>query len=128
MQIDGQAVQFVTLMSAVTDTTPSTPFEVAGNSGAKMVEIAAVGTVAGHAVTLQFEGSYDKTNWYLIGSQQVDATAAPTRTAAAFTLTPGNATLRHVYQLLDAYVWLRVNPTANTLGTGLTAKAYLVPV
>jgi hypothetical protein len=123
-----QASKTAPLASAVTTTTPPAGVAVDGYNGAQVAEVVAVGTAGGQAVTFQLEGSLDNANWYIVGSQQVDATASPARAAAGITLTPGNGVTRHVYQILDAYKWLRINPTANTLGTGLTATLYAVPV
>ncbi len=108
--------------------TPTTGISVDGYNGAQMVEVTAVGTVAAQAASFRFEGSYDNVNFYIIGMQEVDGVAAPTRVAAAATTTPGNGTTRTVWQLLDPYKYVRVNITANTLVTGLTASLYAVPI
>jgi hypothetical protein len=123
-----QTSALLPLATAVTGTGGQTAVPVDGYNGAQVAEVIAVGTVAAQAVTFQLEGSMDSSNWYIAGAQQIDATASPSRTAAGITLTPGAGTLRHVYQVLDAYKYLRINITANTLGTGLTASLYAVPV
>jgi hypothetical protein len=128
-----QESQLLTLCQSIKNTTaaPVGGLAVAGYNGAQMVEMVAVGTAGGQAVTFKFRGSFDGVNKYDVGYQQVDAVAAPARSVSAITLTPGNGTVRGVYQMLDAYPLLFVEPSANTLsgtGAGLTGTMFMEPI
>src|SRR3954447_26982131 len=49
--------------------------------------------------TVVVEGSFDTTNWYVVGYQQVDNTLTPARAVAAISL--GAGAVNGVYALLD---------------------------
>lgn len=123
-----QAAQVSASLSLGTNITTTggnaTVATVDGYNGAQMVEATATGNAGGQAVTFTIEGSYDNANWYTAGCQQVDGIGTPSRTVAGQTITPGAGTTRHVYQVLDLYKYLRVNPSANTLGVGLSATVF----
>jgi hypothetical protein len=140
MSLDGESLgkqlsETITLCSNVTATGGAGAVSFAGYNGSLMAEITAIGTSAGHAVTLAIEGSYDGTNWYTCGIQQLATAAAPgngvTAPARAVTtgsIVAGNGTVRQSWQILDAYPYYQADPTANTLDTGVTVKVYAMPV
>ena len=74
-----------------------TPANVPGYQRAIMVEFQ---ETAGGTATVQFNGSFDGTTWYVVGHQLVSNTAAPARSVTALSVT---ANLTGVIQLLDAY-------------------------
>lgn len=122
-----EAIQ-VLICSAATGTGNQTVVDLEGYDGQIMLECTAVGTIAAQAVTFTVQGSDDGTNFYIAGYQQVDNVASPTRAVAGFTQTPGNGTVRNQLKVLDAYRYYTVNISSNTLLTGLTVRAYAVPV
>ena len=74
-----------------------TPANVPGYQRAIMVEFQ---ETAGGTATVQFNGSFDGTTWYVVGHQLVSNTASPARSVTALSVT---ASLTGVIQLLDAY-------------------------
>lgn len=70
---------------------------VAGFDAAIQVEVVENNT---GTVTLALQGSFDGTNWYAVGYQQVDNVAAPARAVATIAVTQNS---KHVYQVLDPY-------------------------
>lgn len=70
--------------------------------------------------TLQFNGSFDGTNWYVVGRQQVDNTASPSRSVTAISVTQNS---KHVYQLLDPYPQYQAVITSSSSET-LTVRLY----
>jgi hypothetical protein len=73
--------------------------------------------------TLNLEGSFDASHWYVVGYELVDNTASPARAVTALSVTQNTA---HVYQLLDLYPLLRTRPSVNS--GSLTVGLYGIPV
>jgi len=73
-------------------------------------------------VTLNIEGSFDGTNWYAVGYQQVDNTAAPTRAVAAIAVAQNT---KHVYQVLDPYPLYRARLSSISSAT-VTVRVYCI--
>lgn len=95
--------------------------DTSGFAGAQMIEIAETG---GGTATVTIQGSFDGTNWYSVGYQQVDATASPARATGGISVL---ANSRHVYQVLDAYPQLRAPVSAVAGGANVTVKSYMIP-
>lgn len=98
---------------------------LAGFNGARMLQLD--NTDSAGTATVQLQGSFDGTNWFNVGYQQVDATAAPARSVTGISVA---ANTHHVYQVLDYYGWLRAvisSPSGFTSG-GITATVYASPV
>ncbi len=94
-----------------------TPVAIAGFNGARMVQVDNSDT-AGTA-NLQLQGSFDEVNWFNLGYQQVDATAAPARAVAAIAV----AAAAPVLATPGATTSI-ASPTAGTLST-TTAYSYV---
>lgn len=88
----------------------------------QMVEI---NETAGGTATVQFQGSFDGTNWYTVGQYRIDAAAAPTRSVTALSVT---ANLKAVIQLLDLYPLVRLTTSALAGNASIIASFYGVPV
>ena len=108
------------LQNAATANGNGTPVYVGGFTGAQQVEVRETG---GGTCTLALQGSFDGTNWYAAGYQQVDGVASPARATANISVT---ANMAHVYQVLDPYPQLRAVVSASASET-VTVKLYMVP-
>lgn len=117
-----QASATKVLQTSASATGNGTNLEVDGVTGAIQLEVAETN---GGTATVNFEGLFDAANWYLVGYQQVDATASPARAAAALSVL---ANSRHVYQLLDPYPLMRARISAVATSPSVTVKGYIVGV
>ena len=114
------ASEVVVLQNAATANGNGTPINADAFLTAQQVEIA---ETAGGTATVTLQGSFDGTNWYSAGYQQVDAIASLTRSVSGVSVT---ANSRHVYQLLDPYPQIRAVLGSVAGGANVTVKAYLV--
>jgi hypothetical protein len=119
--LDQQLSQLTALQTAATTTGVGTQATVAGYNGAQLVEIQ---ESAGGTATVALQGSNDGIVWYSVGYQQVDGVTSPVRSVGAIGVT---ANSQHVYQVLDAYRYLRANITAIAAASVL-ARVYAIPV
>lgn len=108
------------LQNAATTNGNGTSIEVEGFLAAQQIEVA---ESAGGTCTLALQGSFDGTNWFAAGYQQIDNTASLTRAVANISVT---ASSRHVYQLLDPYPQVRAVVSAVAGGATVTVKLYAV--
>jgi hypothetical protein len=93
---------------------------VGGLDTAQQIEVAETN---GGTCTRALQGSFDGTNWYAIGYQQVDNTASPARAVANISVT---ANSRHVYQLLDPYLQVRAVISSVATSPSVTVRLYAV--
>jgi hypothetical protein len=97
-----------------------------GYNGAIYFEIVENNVAGGATVTPQ--GSFDSINWYSLGFYLiVSAGTTQTTLARAIGAQGINQNTRYVFQILDAYPFMRVSVTANGSTASLTAKMYCVP-
>lgn len=93
-----------------------------GITGAIQVEVVESN---GGTFTLALQGSFDGgTNWYAVGYQQVDNTAAPARAVANLSVLANSA---HVYQILDPYPKYRAVVSSVAASPHILVRAYVVP-
>ena len=114
-----QAKQLYLFQAATTDST-SVSINTFGYDAAVQVEVV---ETAGGTCTLQFNGSFDGKNWYVVGHQRVDNQASPSRSVTAVSVT---ASLKAVYQLLDPYPLYQAvitNSSSQTVNVRLYAVA-----
>jgi hypothetical protein len=111
--------KIITLQNAVTTAGNGAVASVSGYGGAQNVEIV---EGQGGTATVTLQGSFDGTNWYSVGYQQIDATASPARAVIGISVTSSS---KGVYQVLDQYPMLRAVVSAVT-GAKITAKLYQV--
>lgn len=95
--------------------------DVAGLGGFLMLEL---NNTAAGTTTANVEGSFDGINWYALGYQQVDATAAPARAVTGIAVA---GTSKHLYQILDHTTRLRVRLSGTVPTLALTATVYALP-
>lgn len=111
--------QIYKLQDAATANGNGTPLDSHGFDAAIQFEVVEGNT---GTVTLNIEGSFDGNNWYAVGYQQVDNTAAPTRQVAAISVLQNS---KHVYQILDPYPSYRARLSSISSAT-VTVRAYQV--
>jgi hypothetical protein len=119
--LGAQVTAFLTMQNAATSNGNGTVATVDGYNGAQQVEVA---ETAGGTCTLAIQGSFDNTNFYAVGYQQVDNTTTPARSVGNISVA---ASTRHVYQILDPYKYLRTVISAIAGGGTVTTKVYLEP-
>lgn len=86
-----------------------------------MIEVRETG---GGTATVTFKGSFDGTNFYAIGFQQIDATATPARTVTALSV---SANTGHVYEILDRYPQIQAVVSAIAAAT-IVVRLYGTPL
>jgi hypothetical protein len=78
----------------------------------------------GGTATVTLEGSFDGTNWYSVGYQQIDATASPSRAASGISV---SANTRHVYEVLDRSPYFRARISSPSTTPKVTVRLYALP-
>lgn len=116
-----QTTRLITMQSAATANGNGTAAQVDGCTGAQQVEVAETN---GGTCTLAIQGSFDGTNWYAVGYQQVDNIPTPARAVANIAVA---ASSRHVYQVLDPYNFIRTVISGIAGSAHVTTKVYAVP-
>ena len=118
-------------MSALTTFLQGTPSAAATANGngtpadflAGRAELVEVVESNGGTCTLTFEGSFDGTNWYVVGFQPVGNQATLTRTVTPLSVT---ANLKQTYQILDNYPQVRARISSIAGSANVTVKLYEV--
>jgi len=75
----------------------------------------------GGTCTIALQGSIDGVNWYVLGYQLLDNTAAPARAIANLSVL---ANTHRVYQVLDPYFQIRAVVSAVAANPIVTVKVY----
>lgn len=105
------------LQNAATANGNGDTFDAYGYDSAIQMEVVEGNT---GTVTLNFEGSFDGSNWYAVGYQQVDNVTVPSRAVSAVSVAQNS---KHVYQILDPYPQYRARMSSIASAT-LTVRAY----
>lgn len=74
---------------------------------------------AGGTATIALQGSFDGTQWYAVGYELIDNTAAPARAVANISVT---ADMVHSYAVLDVYPQTRAVLSAVAGGATVTVR------